>query len=150
MSDIDVTERSGKCRHRILDLDTRSVDSQLDDILQSAITARWAVVERDGSGDCILSILDVLHLPDPPRAINLSMMKPETKIHSHSQHPSIYISDMRSDVRGISRAGKNVPARITTKGEVASSVDTILSVCEVALHDGLEPVNVGILGKERG
>lgn len=76
-----------------------------------------------------MAVLDVLILPDPPRSVNLGVVKVEGRVTWGS---------------------KDISAWVTTNGEVSSSMDTEFSRCEVALHDGLEPVDIGIVTDERG
>lgn len=52
-------------------------------------------------------------------------------------------------IRGISRAGEEVSTGVATEGGVASCVHAVYSFGEGALHDRLEPVDIGVLGHER-
>lgn len=71
-----------------------------------------------------MAVLDVLILPDPPCSVDLRVVKVEG---------------------WVSWGGEDISAWVTADGEVSSSVDAEFSRCEVALHDGLEPVDVWIV-----
>lgn len=76
---VNVAEWACDCSHSVLNLDARCIDAQLDDVLQSAVPTRRAVVEREGPRDGVLSGLDILVLPDPPRAVDLAVVKEEPR-----------------------------------------------------------------------
>jgi hypothetical protein len=98
---IDVAERTSESVHRIRDLNARSIDTQIDIILQSAISAGWGVVQCDCSGNGVLSVLEILVLPDPPCAVDLCVVEEEG---------------------WVSRGGEDVSAWITANSEVSSGM----------------------------
>ena len=126
---INVAKRSSSSRHKISDRNWGSINSQINNIIQSTVAAGWHVVQSDGSRDGIQAGLDVLILPDPPGTIDLCVVKPEG---------------------WISRGGEDVSTWVTADGEVTAGVDTEDAVSEVTLHDCLEPVDVGVVGDEVG
>ena len=50
----------------------------------------------------------------------------------------------------ISWRGEDISAGVTTDGEMAAGMNAVDTVAEIALHDGLEPVDVGVAGDEAG
>ena len=121
---INITERSSNRRHRVRNRDTRGIHTEIDEILQSPVSAGRAVVQGDCARDGVLSVGDILVLPNPPRAVNLCMMEEKCRVAG---------------------ASEDISTRVAADCEMTSGVDAIHPVGEVALHDGLEPVDVGVL-----
>ena len=81
-SNVDVAERTSERRHGSSDRDARCIHTKINEVIQSTVPTWRVIVQRDRSRDGVLSVLDVLVLPDPPSAIDLSMMKPESELLS--------------------------------------------------------------------
>ena len=126
---INVAERSSLCRHHGTDGSIRTIDAQGNGILKCSISAWRAVVQGDGSSNGVLSVLDILILPDPPSTIDLSVVNPEC---------------------WVSWRNEDISTWVTTNGEVTGSVHAVESGCEVSLHDGLKAADVGVVGDEIG
>ena len=127
--DVNVAKGASHGAHDILDCNWCCIHSKINEVVKSTISARRRVIQSDCSRDGILSVLNVLILPDPPGSINLGVMKEES---------------------GVARRGENVSSWITSDCKVSTGMYPIESSGEIALHDCLEPVNVGILFNERG
>lgn len=121
---IDVAERTRSGRHSVSDSDCWGIDTQVNDIIQSPVSARRRVIQGNSSSNSVLSLRDILVLPDPPCAIDLSVVQEES---------------------GISWGSEDVSTRVTTDGKVTSSVYSVEAGCEVALHDRLEGSNIRVL-----
>ena len=83
---------------------------ELDLIVQRTVRTRWVVQESLRSSNGFVSGLTLLrgqHLPDPPHAINVGMVKVESRI---------------------ARAGKDIVTRVTTESVVSAAVDADLGV----------------------
>ncbi len=89
---IDIAERTRESAHRLRDLNTRVVDTQVDDILQSAVSARGVVVQGDGAGDGVLAVVQVLVLPDPPGAVDLRVVEPEGWVSGGNEDVSAWVT----------------------------------------------------------
>lgn len=76
-----------------------------------------------------MAVGDVLVLPDPPGAINLSVMEEECRVSWGSEDVSTWIA---------------------TDGEVSGGVDSVETSGEITLHGGLEVGDVGVLDDEIG
>lgn len=64
---VDVAKWSTNGGHQILDR-TRGTSSvaELDQVVKSAVRARWVVKESPGAGNGVLAVLRRERLPDPP------------------------------------------------------------------------------------
>ena len=69
--------------------------------MQSSISAGRGVVQGDGSSDGVLSVLQILVLPDPPCAVDLCVVQEEG---------------------GVSWGGEDVSTWVSADGEVAAGV----------------------------
>lgn len=126
--DIDIAQWSRKRVHQLRNRQRLRIDAQIHDILQSTITTRRVVVQRDSAANRILSVLDILHLPQPPSAVNLCMVHVES---------------------WVTRRGEDVARGISAHDEVPCGVHAVEAGGKVALHDGLEGVDVVVGGDER-
>ena len=90
--DIDIAERTGESAHRLRNLNTRVVDTQVDDVCQSSVAAGRVVVQGDGAGDGILAVLQVLVLPAPPCAVDLGVVEEECWISWGGEEISTWVS----------------------------------------------------------
>ena len=79
---IDIAERPTKRAHRILN---RNVPkhilkhrTQRQRVIQRTLPARRVIVERDSTIKRISPVLEILVLPDPPRAIDLCVVEVES------------------------------------------------------------------------
>lgn len=149
MLNIYVAERTSESVHRVPNLNTRSINTEIDIILQGSISGRWGVVQGDGARNGVLSVLQILVLPDPPCAVDLRVMKEES---------------------WVSWGGEDVSTGIASDGEVATSVyaavgkmwsvpphlreakqfNLLEPSCKISLHSGLEGANVGVLCDQVG
>lgn len=126
---VNVAERSSLRRHHGTNCCVGTIDAQCDGIREESVSARWAVVQSDGSGNGVLSVLEILVLPNPPSTIDLSVVKPEC---------------------WVSWRNKDVSTRVTTDGEVTGCMNAVETTRKVTLHDGLEVVDVGVLSDQIG
>jgi len=129
---IDVAKRSTantSGRDDVLDRKGLRVNLEVEDVVKSTGAAGRGVVDGDGSGNDTGALGGVLVLPDPPDAVDLAVVDPEGRV---------------------TRAGKDVTGRVALEGEVAASVNAILALGKVTLHDVLEGANVGAVGNEIG
>lgn len=124
-SDINVAERTTCCPHAILVLNCRCKRTQEDRVRQFPGGASGRVQSRGTTFKCQLSVLGILVLPDPPRAVDLSVMQEE---------------------RWFSRRGEEVTTWITSGGEVTSGVDAIEAGREIALHAVLKGEDIVVVG----
>ncbi len=89
---IDIAERTRESAHRLRDLNARVVNSQVDDILQSSVSAGRVVVQGDGAGDSVLAVLQVLVLPDPPGAVDLGMVEEKGWVSGGDEDVSAWVT----------------------------------------------------------
>lgn len=89
---IDIAERARESAHRLRDLNTGVVDTQLDDICQRSVAAGRVVVQGDGAGDGVLAVLQVLVLPDPPGAVDLGVVDPEGRVSGGDEDVSAWVT----------------------------------------------------------
>ena len=79
---IDIAERPTQRAHRILDrnIPKRILKhgTQRQGIIQHTLPTRRVVLERDSTINRISPVLEILVLPDPPRAIDLCMVEVES------------------------------------------------------------------------
>lgn len=130
--DINVAEWSSRGAERILDQDALGINTQLDYIIQTGIPGRRAVIQSNSPGQRVVTlgtaaIRRILVLPDPPGTVYLCMMAPKPRI---------------------SRARKDIAARISASPEVTGCMHTQQACCKVALHNGLEISDVGVLSDQ--
>jgi len=125
--DIYIAERSRERVHRSPDLNAWCIDSELDDILQCSGSAGWRVVQCDGSGDGILSVLEVLVLPDPPGAVDLCVVEEEGRVAGGRE---------------------DVSAWVAADCEMSAGVHAVEAACEVALHPSLERADIFVVCDE--
>jgi hypothetical protein len=116
-----VAELIADCAHHISNPESRRVDTEVNEVVQSGVGGWREIEDRVRAGDSILAGLQILVLPDPPRAINLSMVQEEVRVAGRSV---------------------KITARVTTDPEVAASVHTQIAGWEVALHPVLEAENI--------
>ena len=78
---IDIAERTTKRAHRIRNRNilkrTLKHRAQRQRIIQRTVATRRGVIERDSTANRIPPILEILVLPNPPRAIDLCVVKVE-------------------------------------------------------------------------
>jgi len=78
---IDIAERPTKRAHRIPNRNilkrTLKHRAQSQRIIQRAITTRRSVIERNSTANRISPVIEILVLPDPPRAIDLCVVEVE-------------------------------------------------------------------------
>ena len=110
-----------------MDGNARCIDTKFNDIMERSVATRRAIVQSDGTGNCVQPARDVLILPYPPCTIDLCVMEEE---------------------HGISRAAEDISTWVTAEGEMARSVYSKDTRGEVTLHHSLEPVDVRIFGDE--
>jgi hypothetical protein len=80
-SQINVAEWPSKRAHRILVRDVfKRIQhrTQGQRVIECAVTTRRRVQESDGAIDRIPPVLEILVLPDPPCAVDLSVVKVES------------------------------------------------------------------------
>jgi hypothetical protein len=126
---VDVAEWTSGCAHKIPDRGIRSINTNADNIIKRSVSARWVVLEGDGTTNSVLSVLDVLVLPNPPGPVNLSVVEEEDRV---------------------SWGGEDISSWVTSADEVTSGVNTVLTVGKVSLHDSLEIRNSGVAADEVG
>lgn len=73
---IDVAEVASKRAHRGRNRDVSSIDTKVDGIIQGRISARRVVKQRESAGNGVLAVGQVLVLPNPPCAVDLSVVEP--------------------------------------------------------------------------
>ena len=106
---VNVAERTLHSRKQIANRPSRSSSiSELDLIIERAISARWHVEESLRAGDGVareLALLRRQHLPNPPDAIDHAVVKVECRVAG---------------------AGEHIIAGIAAKGVVAAAVNADL------------------------
>jgi hypothetical protein len=122
-----VAELIADCAHHISNPESRCIDTEVNEIVQSGVGGWREVEDRVRAGNSILTVLQVLVLPDPPCAIDLSMVQEEVRVAGRSV---------------------KITARVTTDPEVATSVYTQIAGWEVALHPVLEAENIRAVRNE--
>ena len=104
-----VTERTADSRQQIANRPGGSSSiSELNLIIEGAVSARWRVEESLRSGDSVARVLALVrrqHLPDPPDAVDHTVVEVEC---------------------WVAWAGVHIVARIAAKGIVAAAVDADL------------------------
>lgn len=110
-----VTERTANSRQQIANRPSRSRSKpELDLIIERAIGAGWHIQESLRTGNSFareLALIRGQHLPDPPDAIDHSVVKVEGRV---------------------ARAGEYIVAGITTESVVTAAVDADLG-CDVSI-----------------
>jgi hypothetical protein len=122
---INVAELVANCAHSVPDPHRGRVDTKINQIIECGVSGRREVEDGVRAGNSILAVLQVLVLPNPPRAIDLSVMKEEV---------------------GITWRSVQITARVTSNPKVTTSVHAKVSGWEVALHSVLEAENIGAIG----
>lgn len=127
LSFVNIAELVADRAHSIADPHGRRVDTKIYKIVQCGVGG-WGEVE-DGvrAGNGVLTLLQVLILPDPPGAINLSVVQEEV---------------------GVAWRRVKVAARITADPEMATGVYADVSCWEVSLHPVLEAGDVCAVGEK--
>jgi hypothetical protein len=128
-SNVDIAEWTSGGASKLSDSDIGSVNTNADKIIKCSISARWVIVESDGTTNSVLSVLDVLVLPDPPGSVDLSVVKEEDRV---------------------SWGREDISSWVTSGDEVTGGVNTVLSAGKVTLHGGLEIGDGGVAVDEVG
>ena len=124
---INITKRPPSItsrRHNLGDRNGRRIDAQINQISQGSIPARRGIRQRDSASDGVLAALEILVLPDPPRAVDLRVVQEEG-----------WVTGRREEVA----------AWVAADGVVPTRVHAVHAVSEVTLHCVLEGVDVVIL-----
>lgn len=114
---INVAVWATKGMHTVTDRDRTSIDTQVHNIIERCIAGRRLVVDRNGTSNGILSLLEVQVLPDPPDTINVGMVKEESWITGRSEE---------------------ITSWVAANGEVATGVNAEIAGGEVALKSAEE------------
>ncbi len=102
---IDVAERTRESAHRLRDLNAGIVNTHVDDILQSSVSAGRVVVQGDGAGDGVLAVFEVLVLPDPPGAVDLCVGEEEGRVSWGDEDGSAWVTADGEVASGVYAAG---------------------------------------------
>lgn len=127
LSLVNIAELVADRAHSIADPHGRRVDTEIYKIVQRGVGGWREVEESVRAADRVLAILQILVLPDPPGAINLSVVQEEV---------------------WVTRRSVQVTAGISANPEMATSVHADVSCGEVSLHPVLEAGDVGTVGEE--
>lgn len=131
---VDVAHKLALGIHHLANRGALSASTHLQPVIESAKRQRWVVEEVDASSNGVLASLQVLVLPDPPGAIDLSVVQPE---------------------HGVSGGDEEVSTGVATDGVVTTSVDTEEAVEEGhavndTLHSVLEGADFLVVGDQVG
>lgn len=126
-SNIPIAKPPPKRTHRIPQPNRRRIHPQIHQILQRRIPTRRQIIKRNRISHYIRPPLRITILPNPPRPINICVMEVEERIPW---------------------ASEEVSARVAADPEVAGRVHADVVGGEIALHGGLEGVDVLGFGEE--
>lgn len=127
LSLVDIAELVADRAHSIADPHGRRVDTKIYKIVQRGVGGWRKVEESVCAADCVLAVVQILVLPDPPGAINLSVVQEEV---------------------WVTRRCVQVTAGISANPEMATGVHADVTCREISLHPVLEAGDVGAVGKE--
>lgn len=131
---VDVAHKLALGIHHIADSGAFANNAHIQPVIERAKWQRWVVEEVDASANGILARRQVLVLPDPPGAVDLSVVQPE---------------------HGVSRGDEEISTGVTTDGVVPTGVDAeeaVLEWCTVnnTLHGVLEGANGVVIPDQVG
>lgn len=150
---VDIAERSCNSADQFLDLIRLAINIEnlkVNVIFQALSTA--STHHGSAAGNDLLPISKVLSLPDIPRPVDHSVMKPKVRVSGRSveilrssQHFRVYnMCDREEEEEGKNRKRRRTTAGISRDGEVTRRVHTSL-----ALHRVLERTDSLAAGDER-
>lgn len=131
---VDVAQKLALGIHHLADRGTLANNTHVHPVIESTKRQRGVVEDVDASRNSVLARLQVLVLPDPPGAIDLSVVQPEHRVSGGDEEISTWV---------------------TADGVVATGVDTVEAVeegCAVndTLHGVLEGAHFLVVGDQVG
>lgn len=124
---VNIAELIADSAHSIANPHSRRKNTEIYKIVQRSVRRRREVEDRVRAADSVLAPLEILILPDPPCAIDLSVVQEEVRV---------------------ARRRVEVTTGVSADPEVAASVHAEVACCEVSLHSVLEADNFGAVGEE--
>lgn len=131
---VDVAHELALGVHHVANRGALSASTHVQPVIESSKRQRWVVEEVDASANGVLARLQVLVLPHPPGAVDLSVVQPE---------------------HGVSGGDEEISTWVTTDGVVSTGVDTEEAILEWyaindTLHEILEGANGLVVGDQVG
>lgn len=82
---ISIAERASKRAHGLSNRDARRIDTEINDVVERSVRRRGEVEQRLRASDGVLAVLEVLVLPNPPGAVDLSVVQVEVGVAGGSE-----------------------------------------------------------------
>lgn len=119
---VDVAERTRNGTHEIPHSNSLTTSiTNINERVKSSVRRRGAIQESTSARNSIQTLVEVQVLPDPPGAINHTMVEPESRV---------------------TRTNKYITRRITAHRVVTTTVDTDTAASGNTLHVHLEVVDI--------
>lgn len=129
---VDVAHESVLGIHHLANGGALANSTHIHPVVKGTKRQRWVVEDVDATGNGVLTVLQVLVLPDPPGTVDLSVVEPE---------------------HGVSGGDEEISTWVTTNGVVTTGVDTVEAIEEGGtvndtLHGILEGAHGLVVGDQ--